>query len=131
MRTHLLEKQIFHQLDNICNLCSPEVYYRLHNKSLLVPNRNQMNQVQALPIYCLKIPSSTNHQSHMSFSLQITLFLFRNERPLGQDLRAIDIQRARDHGLASYNEYRHYCGMPTAHTFDDFGDLIDTEVYKY
>jgi hypothetical protein len=61
------------------------------------------------------------------FTKEITLFLFRNGRPLGQDLRAIDIQRARDHGLASYNDYRHYCGLSKAHTFDDFGDHIDTE----
>jgi len=62
--------------------------------------------------------------------LQITLFLFRNGQPLGQDLRAIDIQRSRDHGLASYNDYRHYCGLPKARTFEDFGDLIDPEVRK-
>ncbi|XP_069703374.1 peroxidase isoform X2 [Periplaneta americana] len=61
------------------------------------------------------------------FTKEITLFLFRNGQPLGQDLRAIDIQRARDHGLASYNDYRHYCGLPKAHTFEDFGDLIDPE----
>jgi hypothetical protein len=63
--------------------------------------------------------------------LQITWFLFRNGRPLGQDLRAIDIQRARDHGLASYNHYREYCGLPKAHSFEDFGDLIDPEVRKH
>jgi hypothetical protein len=63
--------------------------------------------------------------------LQITWFLFRNGRSLGQDLRAIDIQRARDHGLASYNHYREYCGLPKAHSFEDFGDLIDPEVRKH
>jgi hypothetical protein len=63
--------------------------------------------------------------------LQITWFLFRNGKHLGQDLRAIDIQRSRDHGLASYNDYRHYCGLPKAHTFEDFGDLIDPEVWKH
>lgn len=61
------------------------------------------------------------------FTTEITWFLFRNGRPLGQDLRAIDIQRARDHGLASYNHYREYCGLPKAHSFEDFGDLIDPE----
>jgi hypothetical protein len=63
--------------------------------------------------------------------LQITWFLFRNGRQLGQDLRAIDIQRARDHGLASYNHYREYCGLPKAHSFQDFEDLIDPEVRKH
>ncbi|KDR24107.1 peroxidase-like [Zootermopsis nevadensis] len=61
------------------------------------------------------------------FTKEITWFLFRNGKHLGQDLRAIDIQRSRDHGLASYNDYRHYCGHPKAQTFEDFGDLIDPE----
>ncbi|KAJ9595023.1 hypothetical protein L9F63_013689, partial [Diploptera punctata] len=65
------------------------------------------------------------------FTTEITLFLFRNGQNLGQDLRAIDIQRSRDHGLASYNDYRHYCGFPKAHSFEDFADLIEPEsVYK-
>lgn len=49
---------------------------------------------------------------------------------LGSDLRAIDIQRDRDHGLASYNDYREYCGLPRAGTFDDFGDYISLSVSK-
>jgi len=59
--------------------------------------------------------------------LQITQFLFKEELPnnnLGSDLRAIDIQRDRDHGLASYNDYREYCGLPRAKTFFDFVDYI-------
>lgn len=60
--------------------------------------------------------------------LQITDFLFRNGRPFGRDLRAIDVQRGRDHGLASYNDYREFCGLPRAHKFEDFSDYIDVEV---
>ena len=69
--------------------------------------------------------------TNSNFFFQTTIFLFRNGQALGQDLRAIDIQRARDHGLASYNDYRQYCGFPKAHSFEDFGDLIDPEVNKY
>ena len=47
---------------------------------------------------------------------------------LGQDLRATDIQRGRDHGLASYNEYRGFCGLPKASTWTDFLDYISPEV---
>ncbi|GLH07204.1 Peroxidase precursor, putative, partial [Gryllus bimaculatus] len=61
------------------------------------------------------------------FTSEITKFLFRNGRPFGQDLRAIDIQRGRDHGLASYNDYRHFCGLPKARSFEDFGDYISRE----
>uniref|UniRef100_A0A182QFG5 Heme peroxidase 1 n=1 Tax=Anopheles farauti TaxID=69004 RepID=A0A182QFG5_9DIPT len=41
-------------------------------------------------------------------------FLFRNANPYGADLKAIDIHRARDHGLASYNDYRALCGLGRA-----------------
>lgn len=58
------------------------------------------------------------------FAFQITLYLFRNGNRLGTDLRAIDIQRNRDHGLASYNDYREYCGLPRARVFSDFSDYI-------
>jgi len=65
--------------------------------------------------------------------LQITQFLFKKKFPrsiLGSDLRAIDIQRDRDHGLASYNDYREYCGLPRAKTFTDFADYIPLSVGK-
>ncbi|XP_011872591.1 PREDICTED: peroxidase-like isoform X2 [Vollenhovia emeryi] len=58
------------------------------------------------------------------FDKEITQFLFRRGRTLGSDLRAIDIQRDRDHGLASYNDYREYCGLPRARVFNDFTDYI-------
>lgn len=60
--------------------------------------------------------------------VQITDYLFRNNRPFGTDLRAIDIQRGRDHGLASYNDFRQFCGLPRAKNFHDFGDYISAEV---
>ncbi|XP_012238866.1 peroxidase isoform X2 [Bombus impatiens] len=62
--------------------------------------------------------------SDQFFDAEITEFLFRNDRPLGSDLRATDIQRDRDHGLASYNSYREYCGLPRAKYFTDFTDYI-------
>lgn len=62
--------------------------------------------------------------------LQITEFLFRMGRPLGVDLRAIDIHRNRDHGLASYNSFREYCGLPRAKFFADFTDYISLSVSR-
>lgn len=60
--------------------------------------------------------------------LQITKYFTRSGGKLGQDLRAVDIQRARDHGLATYNDYRAYCGLKKAAEFEDYSDLISQEV---
>uniref|UniRef100_A0A182JAF1 Heme peroxidase 1 n=1 Tax=Anopheles atroparvus TaxID=41427 RepID=A0A182JAF1_ANOAO len=46
-------------------------------------------------------------------------YLFRNAHPYGADLKAIDIHRARDHGLASYNDYREFCGLERATEWSD------------
>ncbi|CAG9796271.1 unnamed protein product [Diatraea saccharalis] len=40
------------------------------------------------------------------------------------DLSAVDIARGRDQGLQPYNQYRKLCGLPYAHKFEDFHDVI-------
>ena len=55
-------------------------------------------------------------------------FLFARGKPFGMDLRAIDTHRGRDHGLASYNDLREYCGIKRAKTWEDFLDLINPYV---
>ncbi|KAL7016140.1 hypothetical protein ACKWTF_009936 [Chironomus riparius] len=60
----------------------------------------------------------------INFDVEIKHFLFRRGMPFGADLRAIDIQRNRDHGLASYNDFREFCGIRRASSWDDYLDLI-------
>lgn len=45
-------------------------------------------------------------------------------------MRSIDIQRARDHGLATYNDYREFCGLRRAKSWSDFQDFISPENVK-
>lgn len=58
----------------------------------------------------------------------MTSKLFANRDSLGLDAISLDIQRGRDHGLPGYNQYRKYCEIPVAKTFDDFLDHIPLEV---
>lgn len=48
----------------------------------------------------------------------VTDFLFANNGHPGSDLIARNIQRGRDHGIPGYNDFRDYCGLPRACSWD-------------
>ncbi|SPP83193.1 peroxidase [Drosophila guanche] len=66
----------------------------------------------------------------INFDRQIKHFLFRRNMPFGSDLRSLDIQRNRDHGLASYNDMREFCGLRRAHSWEDYSDLISVPIIE-
>ncbi|XP_076625246.1 peroxidase [Colletes latitarsis] len=88
------------------------------NRPGVIEERNNMDDLTRGMAY------QPEKASDQYFDAEITEFLFRMGRPLGSDLRATDIQRNRDHGLASYNSFREYCGLPRAKYFADFTDYI-------
>ncbi|XP_055676431.1 peroxidase [Lutzomyia longipalpis] len=73
---------------------------------------------------CRGMVTQPEEDTDDNIDTEIKHYLFRLDNPIGQDLKAIDIQRNRDHGLASYNDFREFCGLKRATTFEDFLDLI-------
>ncbi|XP_013174180.1 PREDICTED: peroxidase-like isoform X2 [Papilio xuthus] len=63
------------------------------------------------------------------FDAETSQYLLRGNNTKGSDLRAIDIQRGRDHRLASYVALRRFCGLSEPKTFDDLSvDISRTNI---
>lgn len=63
-----------------------------------------------------------------NINAEIKSFLFRKEKTFGDDLKARDIQRERDHGIAYYNDVREFCGLKRARRWSDYSDFIRPRV---
>ena len=67
-----------------------------------------------------------------SITEEITNHLFENKKiPFsGMDLISLNIQRARDHGIPPYNEYRVKCNLTRAYDFEDLSKEIDPNLIE-
>lgn len=73
---------------------------------------------------CYKIQVKLSDQILNS---NLTETLFRPAHLVALDLAALNIQRGRDHALPSYNQWRKYCNLTVAETFDDLEAEISSQ----
>ncbi|UYV75020.1 hypothetical protein LAZ67_12002124 [Cordylochernes scorpioides] len=72
--------------------------------------------------FMLGLVNQEAYRMDTEITTEVTNHLF--EKPgdrFGLDLAAINMQRAREHGLPGYNRYREYCGL---HRFRHFHDMV-------
>lgn len=68
--------------------------------------------------------------SDQLLNANLTESLFRPAHLISQDLAALNIQRGRDHALPGYNDWRRYCKLPEAETFDDLQSEIHSQALR-
>ncbi|XP_055533794.1 peroxidasin isoform X2 [Wyeomyia smithii] len=62
-----------------------------------------------------------------NLNTDLTEKLFETAHAVALDLAAINIQRSRDHAIPGYNDYRKFCGMKVADSFEDLAQEITNQ----
>ncbi|KAF2367927.1 hypothetical protein FHG87_001306 [Trinorchestia longiramus] len=113
---HTLLKPAFERMDGIFAKRDPPVKLSNHffNPDLLY----QPGMLDEIMRGLTTVPIETFDQFLTS---EVTNHLFeeKEKKFSGLDLASLNIQRGRDHGLQTYNEYRVLCNLTRARTFDD------------
>ncbi|CAG9580052.1 unnamed protein product [Danaus chrysippus] len=105
--------------------CQAAYLYKLSdyyfNPSLLESHRESFDDIVR------GIITQRSGEADPHCTTEVTNLLFKSHNKWGLDLIAMDIQRGRDHGLASYNDYREICGLLRARTFQDLSGEISQD----
>ncbi|GFO37825.1 chorion peroxidase [Plakobranchus ocellatus] len=72
-----------------------------------------------IPEFCAGLMEDSVQHFDRYISTDLTDRLFEDRDNVSMDLAALNIQRGRDHGLPSYNEYREVCGLKKIESFEE------------
>lgn len=63
-----------------------------------------------------------------SITQEVTNHLFKKDgNRFGMDLVSLNMQRGREFGLPGYMEFRKFCGLPVANTWDELAGIMTNE----
>ncbi|CAD5218330.1 unnamed protein product [Bursaphelenchus okinawaensis] len=122
---HTLIRNVFPKMDaNYSESLGPGYQLREHfnNASLLYDKKT--GHMESILMGLLGAPTMVNDR-HIANAVRNHLFQRAGGPYTGLDLAAVNIQRARDHGVPGYNGYREMCGLQKARSFNDLRDTHD------
>ena len=85
-------------------------------------------------VCCIRRPKNALHGFYQfTFKiLQISVifsYIYSKRENFGEDLLALNIQRARDHGIPAYNAYRKACGLRSLTSWSQRPTELEEEVW--
>ncbi|CAL4059485.1 unnamed protein product, partial [Meganyctiphanes norvegica] len=124
---HSLIRNSLKRMDTRFNSPTPELSLRhtFFNPDMLL-------EVQMIDELVRGLTSTPMETLDNFMTEEITNHLFEDDNiPFsGLDLAALNIQRGREHGIRSYNEYRAVCNLKRARTFQDLSREIKPELIE-
>ncbi|XP_061179472.1 peroxidase-like protein 3 [Saccostrea echinata] len=99
--------------------------------TLLDPNMLVSNLGKNIPDLIRYLVMSPASQIDTEVEDSVRNKLFIDDAGLSFDLMSLNIQRSRDHGLRSYNEWRRFCGLQPARSFSDLKDHSPEMIAKF
>ncbi|XP_029348684.1 peroxidase-like, partial [Acyrthosiphon pisum] len=113
----------------------------IENNNAELSLNNHFNQPNHVMVHFLDqlvrgLATQNTLEVDMGFSSEIINYLYKFRPEIrgyyyyGMDVLSLDIQRNRDHGIPSYQQFRKYCGLKDIRNKQDMLEILNPEVLK-